>query len=383
MPAIVKNQFRIHQADQFIETLTEGGPDDRYYLFVAKDAAWSGADAGLYTEASPSDTTPPTPKDTFQSDFILWDNIISGKLLGASDVSRVVKRVDWTTATVYPQYEHQTDDLPTNDFFVVNVDGANTNVYKCISNAQGANSTVAPTGQSTSIITTGDGYRWKYMYTLTASQFEKFVTDDWIPVQTLTSDDGSIQWDVQQAAVDGALNFIDIVDGGSGGSDGPQAVTLVGSDGTGFVATATVASGAVASISISNAGTDERLASSATVATVGGSLDLRPKIEPFGGHGANPVVELGGFFVMINIKFRDTEGGDFVVGDDFRIIGIMKNPQTNSSGAFTDATFGSADIGAGASQIDIDTGEILYTEFRTPVIRDASQTEDVKLVIGF
>lgn len=382
MPAIIRNEYRLHQAREFIETLTEGSPDDRYYLVIAKNDAWSGPNAGLYSEASPSDSAPPTPKDTFQSKYILWDAMLSGKIVAASDVSHVVKRVNWTTATLYPQYEHQTDDLPTLDFFVTHVDGANTNVYKCISNAQGANSTVAPTGQSTSIVTTGDGYKWKYMYTITASQFEKFVTDDWVPVQTLTSDDGSIQWDVQQAAVDGAINFIDIVDGGSGGTNGPQTLTLVGGDGTGFTGTGTVTAGVVTAINITAAGTVERLASSATVATVTGE-DLRPKIEPVGGHGSDAVTELGGFFVMINVKLKDTEGGDFVVGDDFRIIGLLKNPIQNNATPFSDTTFGTADIGVGATQIAVDSGEFIYTEFRTPILRDATQTEDIKIIVQF
>lgn len=383
MPAIIKNQYRQHQALQFKESLAEGAPDDRYYMVIAKADAWSGANAGLYVEASPSDSSPPTPKDTYQSDFLLWDNILSGKLITSADVSFVIKRVNWTTSTVYAQYDHQTDDLPTLDYFVTYVDGANTNVYKCISNNNGAPSTVAPTGQSTSIIITGDGYRWKYMYTISASQFEKFVTDSWIPVQTLTADDGSIQWDVQQAAVDGALNFIDIIDGGSGGTDGPQTVSLVNSDGVGFAANATVTGGAVTAINITTPGTDERTASSATVATVGGSLNLRPMIEPKGGHGSDPVTELGAFFVMINAKLQDTEGGDFVVGDDFRIIGILKNPIQNNSTPFSDATFGAADIGVGATQIAVDSGQFLYTEFRVPILRSATQAEDVKIIVQF
>ena len=59
---------------------------------------------------------------------------------------------------------------------------SNYDVYKCIyngetpTNSNGVISTVEPTGQSTSIFTTADGYKWKYMYTLGINDFVKFVS---------------------------------------------------------------------------------------------------------------------------------------------------------------------------------------------------------------
>ena len=43
-------------------------------------------------------------------------------------------------------------------------------------------STVEPTGTSTSILTTGDGYKWKYMYSLSASQQVNFLSTDFMAV---------------------------------------------------------------------------------------------------------------------------------------------------------------------------------------------------------
>ena len=42
-----------------------------------------------------------------------------------------------------------------------------------------------PTGTSTNILTTADGYKWKFMYSISASDVIKFVTSDFIPVKTL------------------------------------------------------------------------------------------------------------------------------------------------------------------------------------------------------
>jgi len=44
------------------------------------------------------------------------------------------------------------------------------NIYKCMWNNSGAASTVEPTGTSTSEITTGDSYVWKYMFTHTTTE---------------------------------------------------------------------------------------------------------------------------------------------------------------------------------------------------------------------
>jgi len=90
------------------------------------------------------------------------------------------------------------------------------NVYKCIDNNRNANSTVKPTGTGTSIITTADGYRWKFMYTISGGEITKFLTRDYMPVKTLKTNDSSAQWSVQQAAANGAINHIVITANGSG-----------------------------------------------------------------------------------------------------------------------------------------------------------------------
>jgi len=68
---------------------------------------------------------------------------------------------------------------------------------------------------------------------------------------------------------------------------------------------------------------------------------LFASIPPVGGHGFDPVGELGGFNVMINARFEGTESDEFTVGNEFRKIGILKNPlgYTNAAsyvGGYTD-----------------------------------------------
>ena len=59
------------------------------------------------------------------------------------------------------------------------------NVYKCLANSAGANSTVEPSGDYTTSngnIATADGYIWKYMFNVKPSN--KFLNTDWVPAPT-------------------------------------------------------------------------------------------------------------------------------------------------------------------------------------------------------
>ena len=85
-------------------------------------------------------------------------------------------------------------------------------VYKCLGNASGVPVTDKPTSTSTAAgisQTTSDGYQWKYMFTLTTANIERFYTSSWIPVKTLSSDDGTTidGWAVQTAALAGSSPY--------------------------------------------------------------------------------------------------------------------------------------------------------------------------------
>ena len=54
------------------------------------------------------------------------------------------------------------------------------------------------------------------MYNISSTDVNAFVSTNYIPVKTLAADDSSVQWDIQQAAVNGAKQVVDITTGGSG-----------------------------------------------------------------------------------------------------------------------------------------------------------------------
>jgi hypothetical protein len=442
MPAIITNAFRTYNADNFIGSFST----NKMYLMIGKANSWSGASLGQYTEASPSDTAIPTPIDTTVGPFIHHNDMIAAKLISVSDVSHVVKRTDWTSGTVYTEYNHLQDDQIDQTFFIMT---DQYNVYKCISNYGGAASTVKPTGQTSSIIETSDNYRWKFMYEVQQADVLKYVTTDWIPIKYLSSDDGTSQWDVQQAAVDGALEHIDVTAGGTGyintntgtAQTGSIATTIilaatasatddiynsmtvyissgtgsgqikvitdyVGSTKTATVSTWTtipdttsvyevmpaiaitttegssaaarvssVVGGIIKKVSMTNVGTLYRSGTAVLTGGGGTGCTLEPRIGPKGGHGKNAKTELGGAYVMINIRLVGTEGGDFTVGDDFRKVILIANPNASGAAA-TSTTYTGAEL-------DDDSGEQIYVEFRAPINRASDQTEDVKLVVEF
>ena len=117
---------------------------------------------------------------------------------------------------------------------------------------------------------------------------------------------------------------------------------------------------------------------SGTVSLTGGGgsgATLEARIGPKLGHGKNAKIELGGAYVMMNVRMVGTEGGDFVVGDDFRKVVLIANPFASGSAA-TASTYTGAEM-------DDDKGEQIYVEYRAPINRASDQTEDVKLVVEF
>jgi hypothetical protein len=53
---------------------------------------------------------------------------------------------------------------------------------------------------------------------------------------------------------------------------------------------------------------------------------LQPIVSPPGGHGSDPLTELGGKRICISTKFTNSEGGTIPTQNDFRQVGIIKNP---------------------------------------------------------
>ena len=349
MPAIITNKFRLHNASNFVESFSESSPNI-YYLAMGRPQAFATSTGGdSRTQYEGTDSSPLTPVDSVSDEFYFFDDIIAAKRITTSDVSKAVPRRNWTTGTTYDMYRHDygqyikgstsstvsansgATNLNDSTFYVKSAD---SNVYKCLSNDGNTASSVEPSGTSTSILTTGDGYKWKYMYTLTASEQTNFLSTDFMHVSTDTT--------VASAAVDGAIDIILIKTAGSGGTNGTHTGVAIRGDGSSGVCTVVVSGGAVASVTVTTPGTGYTFANirnadivSAGATSLSGS-ELDVIIPPKGGHGKNAIEELGGHYVMMNTDFTGDESsnsGDFTTGNDFRRVGLLLDPETGGSAA--------------------------------------------------
>src|SRR5210317_830209 len=353
MAAIVTNKFRIHNAEQFSESFSESAPNI-YYLGIGRPQAFGTLTRGdSRTTNEGTDASPLTPVDSVQDEFYYFDDLLAAKRVTSSDVSYVIPRRNWTTGTVYDYYRHdygnritgttttQTSDsgastLWDSTFYVMS---STFNVYKCLDNNSGATSTVEPTGTSTSILTTGDGYKWKFMYTLTASEQTNFLSTDFMHVSTDST--------VSSAATDGAINIVKIKSAGTGftTSSGTtiSAIPIRG-DGSSGTVSVEISGGAIDSVTVTSAGSGYTYGyitvadiNAGTNSAGGGSgAELDCIIEPKGGHGFNAVKELGGFYVMLNTNFEAGEAansGDFTTANDFRRVMLMRDPDSGGSAA--------------------------------------------------
>jgi len=334
MAAIITENFRQHNADQFIESFSEAAAN-KYYLFIGKSTPFTSTTSGG------DDNSPPTPKDDVTTEFYKWDSMLAAKLISSSDVAYVIPRRNWTNSTVYDMYEHDISSSNTTSSGAINLYDSTFHfmtsefkVYKVLDNNAGvAYSGAEPTSTSSTPFELG-GYTLQYMYTLSTSQIQKFVTSDFIPVTTNTTVSGD--------AVDGAVDTVRTT-AGSGYTDGTYYSAIDG-DGANGVVLIKVAGGAIVkqgsagsnvfaggtgytfgTVDLSNVYSNTGLSSAANIGSGSGGA-VQPIISPKGGHGKNAITELGGHFVMMNSKLEQAEGDDVTIANDFREVGIIKDP---------------------------------------------------------
>jgi hypothetical protein len=360
MPAIITNKFRLNNAEQFHESFSEPA-NNIYYLGIGRPQAWGTLTrADGRTDYEGTDSNPTTPGDTVVNEFYTFDELIAAKRITGSDISFVIPRRNWTSGTVYDIYRHDYGEYTTGSTStrITSTSGATTlldstfyvlssdrNVYKCLDNNNGATVSDEPTGVSTTPITTTDGYIWKYMYTLSAAQQSNFLSTDFMAIAT-NANAGTDQLNVISNAVDGAIDIIKIKSAGSGGTNGTFSNIPIRGDGTGGLCEVVVSGGAVTSVTVTTRGTgytfgtvsNAQIVSAGSTSLTGSELDVI--IPPKGGHGANALEELGGFFVMLNTSIEgneSTNSGDFSAVNDFRKIALLRDP-TKSSSAVTSTT---------------------------------------------
>ena len=341
MAAIITDQIRILNAKNFIAGVNNSS--NSYYSFV-----------GLPNPTdyqSDWDTDPPAPKDNFDQENDYWDTMVALKKINTADASQVVPKRTWSSGTSYDMYRHDysrtntakvsgSTSLYLANYFVMNSD---FRVYICLENGTDPDN---PTGKASldeptftdleprSAGTSGDGYIWKYLYTIKPSEVVKFESTQYMPVPrdwTTASDNAA----VRDNAVDGSIKTVIITNRGVGLGTANATYTGVPirGDGTGAECTVVInGNQQVGQIIVSSQGSDYTYGNVDLVAGGVPTGTTRPTfdviIPPQGGHGADIYRELGAYNVLLYSRIEnDNENPDFITGNQIARIGVVENPE--------------------------------------------------------
>jgi hypothetical protein len=357
MSAIISDQFRIMNAETFTKSLVGvGNTFNTYYTFIGQPNALNSQANGStsWGEGLP-------PLDGFREENEIKETIISMKKVTTSDVRRMVRKKTWESGSTYEMYRHDytiynlspitnSPSLYDTNYYVINED---LRVYICLQNGTDPeNPKGKPSVDQPDFVdleprpagTSGDGYIWKYLYTIKPSEIVKFDSIEFIPVPENWGTVGD-SISTKNNAINGKVQILTITNRGSGYapfSDTFTNIPILG-DGSGGKATIVIDSfGKVSDAYVTDGGTGytkgiiqfepgipgipDELVNTGTIA----KFDVI--IPPKGGHGYDIYRELGAYRVLVYSRYNtDETNPDTIIGNDFARIGIIKNPTKTTS----------------------------------------------------
>ena len=380
MSAIITDQIRILNAKNFVAGVSTS--TNSYYAFVGLPNPTS--------IVSTWDSAPPAPIDSFNNMNDYYDSMIAVKRITSADVKQIVPKLNWNSGTTYDYYRHDYSisnappnsggtSLYTANYFVVNSD---FRVYICLQNGttpetpDGKPSLDEPTFtdlEPRTAGTSGDGYIWKYLYSIKPADLIKFDATDFMPVP-LNWGDNAADASIKNNAVDGGIKIVVVKNRGTGIGTANQTYTRVPIKGDGFNAECTVVvnnDAQIESVTVSNEGFGytygnvDLAAGSVPTPTAPPTLDVI--IPPPGGHGSDIYRELGATNALMYARIEnDAENPDFITGNQIARIGIIENPKSfNSNEILTldkaSAAYGLRLSGTGYSSVTF-TGDSLISQ---------------------
>lgn len=131
------------------------------------------------------------------------------------------------------------------------------------------------------------------------------------------------QANIELLATPGTVDAIVVTDGGTGYS---FATITIDGDGTGATAEAVIIDGVITKINMLTHGTGY----TKTTVTISGNGDgavARAIVSPANGHGSNAVTELFATDITLFSSISSEKNQGFTVANDYRQLGIIKNPQ--------------------------------------------------------
>jgi hypothetical protein len=303
-------------------------PLSSIYCFLSRVDPWG------------NDTNPDQPTQTLKYLKQVFKNMFVTKQITSNNLSPVIPRVDWTTGITYDYFR---DDV---DMFALNLDGSNQynfyvrnrydQIFKCLWNNNGQPSTVEPYFEpgsyGTNNIKTGsDGYKWKYIYTVDGGIKKQFMNNQWIPIPIGANTPNPLM----TTAGAGSLDVINITNGGSGYDLANAIITVsITGDGTGAQAQITqqeVVDGVIKDVAVINPGSNYTYADVSITSLIGSGATAIAPTSPIGGHGYDPVSELGCSHVMFSVEFNGSENGYIPTNITYYQLGIVINPTSSEN----------------------------------------------------
>ena len=367
MSAIITDQFRILNANNFVESVEN--TNNSYYVFIGLPNPIGTNTLVGYGRSTNWNTDTPAPTDSFSYRAHTGDTTMFGKKVSSANIRRTIRRVDWVAGSRYEIYRDdysidnpspltQANRLYDANYYVLNSD---FKVYICIDNGSNGTNPLGNVSQDEPTFTdlepskagnSGDGYVWKYLFTVSPSDIIKFDSTEFITVPNswATSTDSQIRSVRENGNSDINLNQIKhvyIENAGDGYADGlNQEVDIVG-DGEGAKARVDIQNGKITDVIVSSGGRGYSYGIvdlgnlSSGVSTSTGRAKLIPIIPPSLGHGYDLYTELGTDRVIVYSRFDDSTK-DFPIDTKFSQVGIIKNPtKVGTSITYTDSTFSS------------------------------------------
>ncbi len=365
MSAVIRNEFRVFNAKGFASAFSSGS---NLYMGIARPYYWD--------LVGDTDVAPDLPANDIIGVDHDWSDMMQLKLVNPANISNGVFKEMWTPNTMYDTYRHDWNgtrasvyngsnpytatpaDLSQAKYYVIT---PNYNIYICLQQKTIGGvvqpSTVNPdmgvaVGTNTGIVTTSDGYYWKYMGATSPSAVVSFMTDTYHPVKTITVAPGATdayypQWlnQTYSASFIKGIYTINVLSGGTGYNSGaagtvafPSAGITVTGDGNGIAGNVVFGvGGGVQQIIITNPGAGYTFFNMTITGGTGFTYD--PIFTAPWGLGTDPVRDLNAYYAIVNNSLNSNEGGVFTVQSSYRKILLVANPTLyNSSTLATYAT---------------------------------------------
>lgn len=359
MSAIVTDQFRILNASNFVDSVES--TENSYYVAVGLP----NPTAVGFGRSTSWNLNPPAPIDSFSYNKHYSDTILYGKRITSTNIRRIIRRIDWVSGNRYEMYR---DDysivnpspltnsarLYDTNYYVMN---SEYRVYICIENGSSGSNPKGNVSQDEPNFTdlepsragdSGDGYIWKYLFTVSPSDIVKFDSTEYITVPNNWSSSTSSQIVAVRESGDSSVNnnqikTVYIEKSGANYSNGlGQEFPIIG-DGSGGRVRVDVEGGAITNTVVTSGGKDYSYAlvdlGSINTNSIGNNAKLVPVIPPSKGHGYDLYTELGTDKVLIYARFDDSTK-DFPIDTSFAQVAIIKNPTSiGSTQVYTENTF--------------------------------------------